>query len=159
MAHSWPCEFLHAAIYAAAKIHNNKCIIKLPGILALLYLVPYSKKHWQWNNSEFGELQHFAKFFAYFHNFHNIPYAKGFQFAKVFSAKLPTVLIHQSFLLPKFFAVWYPGNHKIWLWAKLPINNFLYKIFSYWNGCTNILHIKITQITDYSIKLHTIYYS
>ena len=29
--------------------------------------------------------------------------ANGFQFAKVFSARLPTVLICQIFLLPKFF--------------------------------------------------------
>ena len=36
-------------------------------------------------------------FFANFHNFHNIPYASGLQFAKVFFAKLPTVLIRQSF--------------------------------------------------------------
>ena len=28
-----------------------------------------------------------------FYNFHNIPYANGLQFAEVFSAKLPTVLI------------------------------------------------------------------
>ena len=50
----------------------------------------------------FGELQHFAKFFATFHNFRNIPYANGLHFVKVFSSKLPTVLIHQTFLPPKF---------------------------------------------------------
>ena len=44
--------------------------------------VPYSKK--QINFSEFGELQHFAKFFANFYNFHNVPYANGLQFTKVF---------------------------------------------------------------------------
>ena len=36
-------------------------------------------------------------FFANFHNFHNIPYANELQFAKIFSAKLLTVLIHQNF--------------------------------------------------------------
>ena len=45
--------------------------------------------------------------FANFHNFHNIPYANGLQLVKVFSAKLPTVLIRQSFLPPKFFTVRY----------------------------------------------------
>ena len=41
--------------------------------------------------------------FTNFHYFHNIPYANGLQFAKVFSAKLPTVLIRQTFLLPFFY--------------------------------------------------------
>ena len=31
----------------------------------------------------------------------------GLQFAKVFSAKLPTVLIHQNVLLPMFLLLWY----------------------------------------------------
>ena len=44
------------------------------------------------NFGEFGELQQFTKFFAKFHNFQNIPYANGLQFAKVFSAKLPIIL-------------------------------------------------------------------
>ena len=50
----------------------------------------------------FGELQQFAKFFANFHYFHNIPYANNLQFANVFSTKLPTVFICQTFLLPTF---------------------------------------------------------
>ena len=56
------------------------------------------------NFGEFGELQKFTKFFANFYYFHNTSYANRLHFAKVFSAKLPTVLIrqtfyHQSFLL------------------------------------------------------------
>ena len=50
----------------------------------------------------FGKLKQFAKFFAKFHCFHNIPYANGLQFAKVFSAKPPTVLIHQTFYCQSF---------------------------------------------------------
>ena len=46
------------------------------------------------NFGEFGKLQQFTKFFANFRYFHNIPCANGLQFMKVFSAKLPTVLIH-----------------------------------------------------------------
>ena len=38
-------------------------------------------------------------FIANFRYFHNIPYSNGLQFTEGFSAKLPTVLIHQSFLL------------------------------------------------------------
>ena len=38
-------------------------------------------------------------FFTNVYNFHSISNANGLQFAKVFPAKLPTVLIHQSFLL------------------------------------------------------------
>ena len=49
----------------------------------------------------FGELQHFTKFFGNFHYFHNIFYVNRLQFAKDFSAKFPTVLIRQTFLLPK----------------------------------------------------------
>ena len=56
---------------------------------------------------EFGELQQFAKSFANFHYFHNIPYANVLQFAKVFSTKLPTVLIGQMFLQPKFLLYGY----------------------------------------------------
>ena len=44
--------------------------------------------------------------FTNFHNFHNIPYANGLQFDKVFSAKLPTVLIHQSFLLYSIYIIY-----------------------------------------------------
>ena len=43
--------------------------------------------------------------FFLFCNFHNIPYAIGLQFAKIFSAKLPTILICQTFLPPKFSTV------------------------------------------------------
>ena len=52
-----------------------------------------------------GKLQDFTKFFANFDYFHNIPYADGLQFAKGFFAKLPTVHIHQTFLILKFFTV------------------------------------------------------
>ena len=41
-------------------------------------------------------------FFTNFHIFHNISYANGLQFAKVFSTKLSTILIRQRFLPPKF---------------------------------------------------------
>ena len=41
-------------------------------------------------------------FIANFYDFHNIPYANGLQFAKGISAKLPTVLVCQTFLPPKF---------------------------------------------------------
>ena len=77
-----------------------------PMWVRVIYLIPYSKKTlvvkklWLiWQITAFHQL------FANFHNFHNIPYANGLQFAKGFSAKLPTVLIHQSFLPPKFFTV------------------------------------------------------
>ena len=40
----------------------------------------------------------------------HISYANGLQFAKVFPAKLPTVLICQSFLLSKFFIIQYPAR-------------------------------------------------
>ena len=58
------------------------------------------------NFGEFSELQHFANF----HYFHNIPYANGLQFTKVFSVKLSTVLVyqtfcHQSFLLYAYMVV------------------------------------------------------
>ena len=46
-----------------------------------------------------------------FHYFRNIPYANRLQ-----SAKLPRVLIHQTFLPPKFFTVW----------CKLPKCLFVY---------------------------------
>ena len=46
-------------------------------------------------------------FFANLHYFYNIPYANELKFAKVFSAKLPVVLIRPTFLLPKFFTIWY----------------------------------------------------
>ena len=64
--------------------------------------VPYSKKHWQYEN--FGELQEFSKFFANFHDFHNISYANGFNSPKFvllnFLQFLFTKLFyHQSFLL------------------------------------------------------------
>ena len=68
----------------------------------LFFYIPYSKNISGKSFGEFGKSQHFAKFFANFDYFHNIPYANGLQFAKVFSAKLPTVLIRQPFLLPKF---------------------------------------------------------
>ena len=67
--------------------------------------IPYSKKHWP--GKHFGKLQHFAKFFCHFHNFHNIPYANELQFTKIVSIKLPIVLICQTFLLLKFFTVRY----------------------------------------------------
>ena len=54
------------------------------------------------NFGKLGKLQQFAKFFANFHYFHNIPYANKLQRTKGFSAKLPTVLIRQTFLLLKF---------------------------------------------------------
>ena len=47
-------------------------------------------------------------FFANFYYFHNIPYANGLQFTKVFSAKLPTVLIHQTSLLYSVQTYWTP---------------------------------------------------
>ena len=55
---------------------------------------------------EFDKLQ-----FANFHYFYNIPYANGLQFAKSFSAKLPTVLTFQIFLPPKFFTIRYLQTH------------------------------------------------
>ena len=47
------------------------------------------------------------RFSANFQYFHKIPYANGLQFTKVISAKLPTVLIHQTFLPPKLFTIRY----------------------------------------------------
>ena len=47
----------------------------------------------------FGELQQFT---ANFHYFYNIPMQINFNSPKYFSAKLPTILICQTFLLPKF---------------------------------------------------------
>ena len=60
---------------------------------SLCMLILYSKKLWQiWQITAIRQV-----FFANFHYFYNIPYANGLQFAEVFSAKLPTVLFHQSF--------------------------------------------------------------
>ena len=50
------------------------------------------------NFGDFSELQHFANF----HYFHNIPYANGLQFTKVFSVKLSTVLVYQTFCHQSF---------------------------------------------------------
>ena len=47
------------------------------------------------------------RFSANFQYFHKIPSANELQFAKVFSAKLSTVLIRQPFLPPKFFTIRY----------------------------------------------------
>ena len=55
------------------------------------------------NIGKFGELQQFAKFFPQFPLFHNIPYANGLKFAKVFSTKPSTVLIHQTFYRQSFY--------------------------------------------------------
>ena len=45
----------------------------------------------------------YVKIFAKFHYFHNIFYANGLQFAKVFSTELPTVLSYSpNFLPPKY---------------------------------------------------------
>ena len=72
--------------------------------------MPYSKKTLAVKN--FGELQHFAKFFANFHDFHSIPYVNGLQFTKAFYAKLPTVLIHQTFYHQIFllYGIFIPQN-------------------------------------------------
>ena len=80
------------------------------------------------NLGEFGELHHdqFNKFFANFHYFHIIPYANGFHFAKVFSTKLPTVLIHQTFLSLNFYYTVPLLDGKIFYvvhWKKLKIAN------------------------------------
>ena len=90
----------------------NKNGIKI-NLGTLVSYVPYSKKHWQWKHfGEFGKLQHFVKFFANFHKkFHNIPYANGLYFIKVFSAKLPTVLIPKLFYCQSFFTVRYTKTY------------------------------------------------
>ena len=53
----------------------------------------------------FGELQQLSEYFSNYHYFHNIAYANGLEFAKVFFTKLPTVFICQTFLLPKYFTI------------------------------------------------------
>ena len=66
------------------------------------------KNIWLWKNfGEFGDYSISPSFVTNFYNFHNIPYANGLQFAKGFSAKLPTctVLICQPFLPSKLFTV------------------------------------------------------
>ena len=63
-----------------------------------------------------GKLQQFTKFFANFHYFLNNSHANGLRLAKVFSAKLPTVLIPQTFLQPTFLL---SDNCKIFLNFKL----------------------------------------
>ena len=50
--------------------------------------------------------------FVSFYNFYNIPYADRLQFAKVFSTKLPTVLILPKFLLIKYFTVRYSQGYE-----------------------------------------------
>ena len=63
---------------------------------SMMARILYSTKHWQ--ITAFHQV-----FFVNFHYFHNIPYANGLQFIKVFSAKLPTVLIHQNFTAKVFY--------------------------------------------------------
>ena len=41
-------------------------------------------------------------FFTHFYYFYNIPYVNGLQFAQVFSTKLSTVIIHQTFYRQRF---------------------------------------------------------
>ena len=57
---------------------------------------------------EFGELQHFAKFFADVHNFHNIPYAMDFNLLKFFPPNFPQSLFTNVFTA-KVFTVRYNG--------------------------------------------------
>ena len=48
-----------------------------------------------------GELQHFTKFFTNFHNFHNISYANGLQFTKLFYCQ--RFLLYSSHQRPPYF--------------------------------------------------------
>ena len=63
--------------------------------------VPYSKKYWQWKNiGKFGKLQQFAKLFANFHYFYNIPYANVVtSIWQSFPAKLPSIRTLIRFLI------------------------------------------------------------
>ena len=84
-------------------------------------LKPYNKKHWLGKNlANLANYSISTSFFTNFYNFHNILYANELQFAKGFSAKLPTVLICQTFLLPKFFTVQY-----LWSRSKEILTNVL----------------------------------
>ena len=70
------------------------------------WYIPYSKKHWQWKN--FSKINYsispsFLPIFTIWVSITFPSYANGLQFAKVFSAKLHTVLIRQTFYHQSFY--------------------------------------------------------
>ena len=66
--------------------------------------------------------------FGQFYYFHNIPYANGLQFTKVLSAKLPAVLIRQTFLPLKFFTIWHLNC--IYMYIQSICTNYKLTIYS-----------------------------
>ena len=62
-----------------------------------IHCIPRSKKLWRLKLCRIWQITAIHQGFSNFYCFHNIPYANGLQFIKVFSAKLPTVLIRQTF--------------------------------------------------------------
>ena len=64
-----------------------------------LTIVPLSKNI---GGKKLWRITAICHIFANFHYFPNIPYVNGLQFANVFPAKLPTVLLRQTFYCQSF---------------------------------------------------------
>ena len=94
--------------------HNASIVSKISRMWSQFHNLVHLKKdscshYYVLYNKNFGgektltNYSNSPSFITNFYYFHNIPYANGLQFTKVFSAKLPTILMCQTFYCQTFY--------------------------------------------------------